>query len=47
MEARVAWCVERARPGGEAGLGLRFEGAGPGAVEALRGLVSSLRRARP
>ena len=47
MQARVAWCIQRSRPGGQAGLGLRFEGAGPGAVEALRGLVSALRRARP
>jgi hypothetical protein len=48
VEARVAWCLERDRPGAGAGagMGLRFEGAGPGAAEALRGLVGSLRRAR-
>ncbi len=46
VRARVAWCLDQGRPGGEAGLGLRFEGAGPGAAEALRGFVSSLRGAR-
>lgn len=46
VEARVAWCLERDRSGPSAGLGLRFEGPGPGAAEALRGLMGSLRRAR-
>jgi len=47
VPARVAWCLERSRPGGAAGLGLKFEAASPGAAEALRGLIRSLRRAQP
>ena len=47
LMARVAWCTERPGPGRQAGLGLRFEGAAPDASQALRGLLSSLRRARP
>ncbi len=47
LPARVAWCVELARPGGAAGLGLRFESASPRAVEALRGLIRSPGRPRP
>ena len=46
LPARVAWCRERPRPGGEVGVGLRFEAPAPSASEALRGLLSSLRRAR-
>ncbi len=46
VEARVAWCLEPDAPGAGAGLGLRFEGAGPGTAQALRGLMGSARRAR-
>ena len=43
MSARVAWCRDRPGAGGRAGLGIRFEAAGPAAAEALRGLLASLR----
>ncbi len=47
LPARVAWCAGWARPGGAAGLGLRFESSSPDAVEALRGPIRSPGRARP
>ena len=46
LPARVAWCLEQPRPAGAAGLGLRFEGTGPDASRALRGILSRLRSER-
>ncbi len=46
LQARVAWCLTRPEPGGDAGLGLRFEGPVQDPTGAVAGLPSSLRGVR-
>ena len=46
LAARVVWCASQPGPGGEVGVGLRFESQAPAASEALRRVLASLRRTR-